>query len=111
MRVSDRGCDRDFALAVQRRERAELRVPEEAIVLGEGLAGGGIELELRAQPTVGRVEAGVEDRERVGAAGQEDGDKHGLSGPRRGACDPFLEEPQLAEAVDREREAETARDE
>ena len=86
-------------------------MPEEAVVLGEGLTGGGVELELRPQPPVGRVKTGVEDRERVGAARQEDGYEHRLSGPRSRARDPFLEQPQLAEAVDREREAEAARDE
>ena len=111
MRVPDSGQHRDLALAVERGDRAQLRVPEQARVLGEGLAGRGIELERGSEPPVIRVEPRVEQGERVRAAGQEDGDEHGLGGPGRRARDPLLEEPELAEAVHGEREAEAARDE
>ena len=66
----------------------------------------------RAQLPVVRVERGIEHRERVRAAGEEDGDEHRLSRAGRPALrDPFLEQAELAEPVDGEREPEGAGDE
>ena len=104
---------RDLALAVQGRERLQRRVPVEPVVLGERRARrSASSASVGPQLPVARVAGRVENRERVGAAGQEDRDEHGLCRPTRRARDAFLErELELAGAVDREREAERARDE
>ena len=82
IRVADRGQDRELALAVQRVERRCRGMPAQAGVLREDEARVG-QCELRAQSPVLGVAVREEQRERIGAAVQEDRDEHGV-GPAGG---------------------------
>ena len=111
--VADRREHGQLALAVELGQRREGRVPAQARVLREGLAGVRGERELRAEARVLRVSGREEHRERVGPALEEDGDEDRAGGRALGAGDPFVEEPEreLAGAVHGEGEPGGARQE
>ena len=111
VRVADRRQDGDLLLSVERGQRLQRGVPVEPGVLGELGPGGGVERELRAQLPVRIVERGIQNREGVRAAREENGDEHGLRRPRGRLGDALLEEAELAQPVDGEREPERSRDE
>ena len=89
-------------------------MPRQARILGECRACTGGERETRSQLAVERIARGSKQRERIGAAVEEDGDEDLLL--RAGRCsgsNPLVEHlrPQRAAPVDREREPDPARDE
>src|SRR5437660_20118 len=88
-------------------------MPVQAVVLAEDRPGGLREGELRSELPVGGVAGRIENRERVGAAGEEHGDEHRLGGSGRGARDAFLQAPNTEprRAVDGERDTRRADDE
>ena len=89
--VADPGEDADLALAVERCEAAERRMPAQAVVLGERDTGRGRQRQPRAQPSVERVAAREEHRERVGPAVEEDRDEDALRPCCGCGCDAFVE--------------------
>src|SRR5580765_4232902 len=68
-------------------------MPVEAAVGAERGAVAGLESQRGAQLPVARVADRIEERERVPAAGGENGDEHAASGPGgdRCPCDPLVE--------------------
>ena len=88
-------------------------MPAEAVVLRERETGRGGQREAGAQLPVERVAVGEEQRERVGATVEEDGDEHLLRPGGGSGGDPLVERPrkQRRAAVDRECEPGGAREE
>ncbi len=111
VRVADRGHHAHFLFPVQRREAGGGWMPVQPVVLGEH--GAARERELRPQLLVERIALRREHGERVGAAFEEDGDKHRLSGRGRSGSNPLVERAQVEPrgAVHGEHRARAVREE
>ncbi len=109
--VADRREGGDLALGVQFGERRRARVPLQAGVLGEGLAGAGRLGDVGTEFRVERVADRGEHAHRVDPAFEEDRDQDLLRGRRLGDAAVEGRERDLRGAVDGERDAGAAGEE